>query len=263
MENVEKALKGYLNNPAILGLAMALTIMYGPRLSPKLPSPLRNLFDMGIFRFLVMVLVIYLGSYDIRLSLLVAILFVIVMDVIGQEKMKEAYQNQVNEYYANYNLYGSNTNNNEHFANKRDVIKTGIGYSCGFTIKPSQLEKAVKNLGEEMTKTAGVKLDTNLQNEILKTMTENKKKPTSKKLVRKSKKNSKKTRMPKKKVARSTQNRLPMRPKRQIVERPELEEEEPEEEEVVEEEEPEEEQEEEQEEEEDTTEVEEEEEDEY
>jgi hypothetical protein len=155
MESAEKSMKELLNNPLIFGLVIMFVVMYGPRLSPNLPSPIRSLFDFGLFKFLVMAMVVYLGSYDIRLSLLVAIVFVIIMDVIGQENTKEDYKNQLTEYYANYNLYGIERPATEHFANskpskKNENISTGIGYSCDFTVNPETLKKAAQHLGTAM-----------------------------------------------------------------------------------------------------------------
>ena len=79
MATVENTLNKLMDNPLVVGIiAIALT-MYSPRLSPKLPNPIRSAFNSSMFRFLVMVLVIFIGFRDIRLSLVVAILFMVLI----------------------------------------------------------------------------------------------------------------------------------------------------------------------------------------
>lgn len=113
MATVENTLNKLMDNPLVVGvIAIALT-MYGPRLSPKLPDPIRNAFNSSFFRFLVMVLVIFVGYRDIRVSLVVAILFMVLMSITNQQNIKEDFEQQINEYYANYNLFSSV----EHFEN--------------------------------------------------------------------------------------------------------------------------------------------------
>ena len=108
---VENTLNKIMDNPLVVGvLAIALAV-YGPRLSPKLPSPIRNAFNSSVFRFGIMLLVIFISTRDIRLSLVVSILFMILMSVTMNHNIKEDFEQQINEYYANYNLFGST----EHF----------------------------------------------------------------------------------------------------------------------------------------------------
>lgn len=93
-----------LDNPIFVGLmAVALTV-YGPRLSPRLPDPIRNAFNNSYFRFAVILLIIFLGTRDIRLSIIVALLFVTIMSITNVQNMREEFDNCVVEYFNIHNM---------------------------------------------------------------------------------------------------------------------------------------------------------------
>jgi len=113
MESIDQSVKSFFDNPIVLGLIAIVITMYGPRLSPKLPDFVRDAFNNSVFRFIIMVLVIFCGLKDIKLALIISILFVAIMSIVNTQNIKEDYHNQVQEYYANYNLFGRNQT--EHF----------------------------------------------------------------------------------------------------------------------------------------------------
>jgi hypothetical protein len=113
MESIDKSVNNFFDNPIVLGVVAIFITMYGPRLSPKLPDFVRDAFNNSVFRFIIMVLVIFSGLKDIKLALIISILFVGIMSIVNTQNIKEDYHNQVQEYYANYNLFGSNQT--EHF----------------------------------------------------------------------------------------------------------------------------------------------------
>jgi len=93
-----------LDNPIFVGLmAVALTV-YGPRLSPRLPDFIRNAFNNSYFRFAVILLIIFLGTRDIRLSIIVALLFVTIMSITNVQNMREEFDNCVVEYFNIHNM---------------------------------------------------------------------------------------------------------------------------------------------------------------
>ena len=113
MESIDQSVKTFFDNPIVLGIIAIFITMYGPRLSPKLPDFVRDAFNSGVFRFIIMVLVIFSGLKDIRLALIISVLFIGIMSIVNTQNIKEDYHNQVQEYYANYNLFESNMT--EHF----------------------------------------------------------------------------------------------------------------------------------------------------
>jgi hypothetical protein len=107
MATVNNTLQTIMDNPLIIGLISIALTVYGPRLSPKLPDFIRNAFNNSFFRLIVLVLVIFIGSRNIRLSLVLAILFMVLMSITNNQNIKEDFEQQINEYYANYNLFGT------------------------------------------------------------------------------------------------------------------------------------------------------------
>ena len=113
MESIDQSVKTFFDNPIVLGIVAIFITMYGPRLSPKLPDFVKDAFNNSVFRFIIMVLVIFSGLKDIRLALIISILFIGIMSIVNTQNIKEDYHNQVQEYYANYNLFDRNST--EHF----------------------------------------------------------------------------------------------------------------------------------------------------
>jgi len=110
MDNV---LDRLMDNPIVIGLmALALT-MYGPRLAPALPPVIADAFNNSGFRLLVLILVVFVGMRNIRLALVIGILFLVILNSIGAKELKENFRYQQAEYYSNYNLF--NNSNVEHF----------------------------------------------------------------------------------------------------------------------------------------------------
>ena len=100
----------YKEAVVLLGIAFILAI-YGPRLSPQLPIFIRNAFNNGLFRFLVLTIIVFIGTRSIRVSLICTIVFMALISMTNKYNIQEDYRNQVQEYNANYNLF---TNDEEH-----------------------------------------------------------------------------------------------------------------------------------------------------
>ena len=152
MENVESQLKTILTNPLIYGVLAIILTMYGPRLSPKPPAFVSSLFNSAIFRFLVLVLVIFVGSEDLRLAMSVSIVFLIVMSVVNTENIREDFTQQVKNYIANYNLYESSSlpNNSEHFT--EGMIPQNFNFKCTIDVDKSDSNTTSRDSSPEPTR---------------------------------------------------------------------------------------------------------------
>ena len=51
MENIQSSMDNILSNPTSYGLLALFLGIYGPRLHPKLPPIIRDLFNNNVFRF--------------------------------------------------------------------------------------------------------------------------------------------------------------------------------------------------------------------
>ena len=103
MLNPEKILQNtYMS--AILSLFL---VMYGPRLQPKLPDSVKNVFENRIFRGLVIFLINYLSSNNIQLSIVITLVFLVTMNLIHNETIIEKLQNrnEINGPAVNSDIY--------------------------------------------------------------------------------------------------------------------------------------------------------------
>ena len=100
----EKILNELLNGPYIYGVIVLIIGMYGPRLSPRLPRPVRDLFNNAYFRFAVLTMVIYLSNRNLYLALTVSIAFVLVLNLTNSLEVEEHF---VKKYAENFSEYGT------------------------------------------------------------------------------------------------------------------------------------------------------------
>ena len=94
----------YHEAAVLMGVAFLLAI-YGPRLSPQLPLFVRNAFNNALFRFIILTIIVFIGTRSIRVSLICAIVFMALLSLTNTTNIRADYQKQVQEYYANYNLF--------------------------------------------------------------------------------------------------------------------------------------------------------------
>ena len=75
LKQTSTGFESLMSNKFVL-LVIALFIgLYGPRLSPRLPRPVRMLFNNAAFRLIVLVLIIYLSNQNLEMALIVSIVF--------------------------------------------------------------------------------------------------------------------------------------------------------------------------------------------
>ena len=90
---VSNLLTSITSTPLMYGLIAMILAMYGPRLHPKLPDSVRQLFNNNVFRFGVILLIIYISNKDIQMALIIAIAFMIVMSLTSSQDILVSIQN--------------------------------------------------------------------------------------------------------------------------------------------------------------------------
>jgi hypothetical protein len=80
-------------NPILYGLIAVFLAVYGPRLHPRLPQNIRNLFNSTWFRTLVILLIVFLSSHDLKLSLLVSLVFLLILMLVDGADVREHFEN--------------------------------------------------------------------------------------------------------------------------------------------------------------------------
>ena len=78
------------------GILVLFSIIYGPRLSPKLPDSIRNLFSSQAFRALVMFLVLFNSdrSLGLVMSLTIVIIFMVMLNIIQTGNLLETFRQE-------------------------------------------------------------------------------------------------------------------------------------------------------------------------
>ena len=99
----EKFLKKLLKGPYVYGVIVLIIGIYGPRLSPRLPSEVRNLFNNAYFRFVILTLVIYLSNKNLYLAMTVSITFVLLLNLANSLEVEEHF---VKKYAENFSEIG-------------------------------------------------------------------------------------------------------------------------------------------------------------
>ena len=84
-------LENIVGSTYFFGILVLFLIFYGPRLSPKLPDRIRNLFNSQAFRSLVMFLIIFSSNRQLGLvmSLVIVIIFMVVMNILQTGQLFE------------------------------------------------------------------------------------------------------------------------------------------------------------------------------
>lgn len=78
------------------GILVLFLVLYGPRLSPRLPESIRSLFNSQVFRALVIFLVIYSSNRQLGLvmSLTIVIIFMVLLNIIQTKNLLESFQQE-------------------------------------------------------------------------------------------------------------------------------------------------------------------------
>jgi hypothetical protein len=118
MENIQSSMDNILSNPTSYGLLALFLGIYGPRLHPKLPPVIKDLFNNNVFRFSIIVLIIFLSSKDLSASLIVAVAFLLVISIANSQEMQEQFLDKYSEGYSNFDSikeFYDDDDDNEYF----------------------------------------------------------------------------------------------------------------------------------------------------
>ena len=91
-----------LTSPVLYGLVSLTLGMYGPRLSPKLPQPVKDLFNNKYFRFAVILLITFLSSNNLQLAVIITIGFCLITSYANSMDVEENFLNEYRENYSNF-----------------------------------------------------------------------------------------------------------------------------------------------------------------
>ena len=89
-------LEDMVGSTYFFGILVLFLVIYGPRLSPKLPESVRNLFNSHAFRALVMFLVIFNSNRELGMvmSVVIVIIFMVIMNILQTSNLLETVRNE-------------------------------------------------------------------------------------------------------------------------------------------------------------------------
>jgi len=91
-------LSPYLSNQYVYGLLILFLILYGSLARQELPNFMYRLFDNPFFTLLIVVMIAFLGTQDLIISILVGLIFVCIMHNFNQKKITEGFINGLHNY---------------------------------------------------------------------------------------------------------------------------------------------------------------------
>jgi hypothetical protein len=81
-------------------------ILYGSVIAPKLPKKVLEWFDFVPFKIFVLFLIVWAGSHDPSLSLLIAICFYVSLNVLNGKQAFENFERNLKSNNITYDEYG-------------------------------------------------------------------------------------------------------------------------------------------------------------
>jgi hypothetical protein len=157
-ESLDFVLKPFVEQQSLFTFVSLFLILYTSLAKPKLPVLIRQLFDNAVFRFMVLTLILWRGNKDIKSSLMIAIGFIITMQIVNKQKTEDIINNIIYKQY----------NNIDKFTNVDQKIIPDYDYNCdqfGQLISELELKKTeaeakcltiderIKKLDNELNKT--------------------------------------------------------------------------------------------------------------
>ena len=113
MESLQVNMESILSNPVTYGVVAIFLAMYGPRLQPRLPAPVKDLFNVPLFRFAVIALIIYMSNRDLTMSLIITIAFLVVLSIANSQDMQEEFMDRYREGYSSFDMIKEFYDNHE------------------------------------------------------------------------------------------------------------------------------------------------------
>mgnify|MGYP001177743321 CR=1 FL=1 len=122
-------LEPLFKNKRVAVIVTFFLVFYGGAAGPKLPSFIISLFENAVFRVFILSLIVYKGNSNPMLSIMIAVIFTLTMDMINKQKLFEKFtsiENFSGDISAN-DLDFSLEGNFEKFADHNDVDNLDFG----------------------------------------------------------------------------------------------------------------------------------------
>jgi hypothetical protein len=95
---VEVRLQSALRNPYIMAILKIVLILYASQIAPKISPTVTSIFQFTIVKILSIALIAYVAEVDFQLSIILAVVFVLSMNLLSGRGPLESYENDLSEF---------------------------------------------------------------------------------------------------------------------------------------------------------------------
>lgn len=124
LEKTLQPLNNFLRNEYVTAVVALFVVLYASNVAPRLPDVVMDLFNNPIFRVFVLFLVAYIANKNPAIALLVAIAFVVTLNVINRQEAEEGFLDVIDTF---------NSGKKENFKSACDSLGTNWGPKCQAT----------------------------------------------------------------------------------------------------------------------------------
>lgn len=90
-----------MTNKYLTGFLTLFGILYISLARPQLPSYINDLFNYPIFKFLLLVLTAYIATKNLKVALIISLVFVVTLNLLNEQKIAEGFISGTIEKYQN------------------------------------------------------------------------------------------------------------------------------------------------------------------
>jgi hypothetical protein len=126
------ALKPLVDSPTLFTFISLFMILYVSSAKPKLPVIIRQMFDNGVFRFVVLSLILWRSNKDIKSSIMLAMGFILTLQIANKQKTEDMINNIIYKQYKNMENFTDEKEDYDEFTNTQNDTKIipDFNYNC-------------------------------------------------------------------------------------------------------------------------------------
>lgn len=102
---IKRNLDVILKNPYVMAVLKVTLVLYASLLAPRLPSMIRSTFTNTFVKITALALIAYLADVDFQLAIILAIIYVLGVNVSAGRGIFESYTNMQSPYFADQQKY--------------------------------------------------------------------------------------------------------------------------------------------------------------
>lgn len=99
---VERFINPVFTNPYIMAVLKITLALYASNIAPKLPPAITEIFNNSFFKMFYIALMVYISEHDFQLAVLLAVVYVVGLNVLSGRGPLESFTNFSSSYKADF-----------------------------------------------------------------------------------------------------------------------------------------------------------------